>query len=329
MRLPERIFLDEGVSVGGPMQIDLLFACDENYAPYAGVVLRSVWQTRGNEEQFRVWFISDGISATTQKQLKDWFPQMEITFFSLPDGFMAQVPVQNKHLSRAAYARLALGSVLPPEVTRVIYLDCDLLVRRPLGELWTFDLGDKIVAGVEDWGVYLIRKQGMFFFPPGEAYIGSGLLLVDVQRWREHRCEEKCLAYAASPAYPLRFEDQDILNFALRGRVALLPPQWDVVLHLSKEELRRRNAPEEWVFARENPFVIHFATFNKPWLKACSLPYAEEFQAHMRALGLRLQKLKFRIKITKLCAYWRRHPVFFLKPKFWVKWREKGWGSFF
>lgn len=310
------------------MRIDLLFACDENYAPYAGVVLRSVWQTRKANETFRVWFIADEISQATQEKLKAYFPQMEISFLPLPDGFMAQAPLRNKHISRAAYARLALGAVLPSYVTRVIYLDCDLLVLRSLGALWNFDLQHKVLAGVEDWGVYLWRKEGRFNFPWQAAYICSGLLLVDVKRWREQRCEEKCLAYIANPQYSIRFEDQDVLNFALRGNFGILPAYWDVVLHFSEDFLVCQKAPKSWLAALKNPSVIHFATGNKPWKDICSLPYAGVFQAHMVALGLPVVRVGWNIKLQKLIVYWWKHPVFFLKPTFWKKWCKQRWKIF-
>nr|QGT50862.1 universal stress protein A [uncultured Elusimicrobia bacterium] len=311
------------------MKIDLLFACDENYAPYAGVVLRSVWKNRNLGESFRVWFISDGISEQTRVWLKNTFVQMEISFLTLPSSFMADAPIHNKHLSRAAYARLAMGSVLPKSVTRVIYMDCDVLVRHSLADLWSLDLQDKTLAGVEDWGIFLWRKQGLFVFPAGEHYVSSGLLLVNVDRWRELDCEKRCLAWLSKHADEIRFEDQDVLNGALMGEIALLPARWDVVLHLSKHELAAKGAPAEWAEALDNPYIIHFASFNKPWREECSLSYAAAFQAYMKELGLPLKRMAWRVKWGKVLMYWKTHPVFFIKPKFWKTWRTKRWGVFF
>lgn len=44
------------------MKIDLCFACDENYAPYAAVTLHSAWLRCAPEDSLRVWIINDGIS---------------------------------------------------------------------------------------------------------------------------------------------------------------------------------------------------------------------------------------------------------------------------
>jgi len=307
------------------MRIDLCFACDENYAPYAAVVLRSVWQTRKPEETFRVWFISDGITDERQAWIRRLFPKMEIHFRALPAGFMAGAPVVNKYLTRAAYARLAMGSLLPAYVSRVIYLDCDVLVRVPLGKLWAFDLNGKTAAGVEDWGVWFWRRSGEFVFPCSAAYLSSGLLLVDLKKWRETCAEARLCTYARAPKYIIRFEDQDVLNFALCGELGTLPAKWDVVLHLSREELSRRGAPQEWKEALEKPYVIHFATSNKPWKAECYLPYAEEFQAHMRALGIPIKRMN---KLKELGRYWWKHPVFFFRPKFWKTWRREKWRMF-
>src|SRR5262252_9157634 len=52
-------------------------------------------------------------------------------------------------ITRATYARLFIPEVLP-EVDRVVYLDCDVLVRRDLGALFDSDMGTNWVLGSPD-----------------------------------------------------------------------------------------------------------------------------------------------------------------------------------
>src|SRR6185437_3789460 len=58
------------------------------------------------------------------------------------------------------YGRLLLDRLLPTEVERVIYLDCDIMVRRPIEELFDIDLAGHPIGAVADPyhdGIKLVR----------------------------------------------------------------------------------------------------------------------------------------------------------------------------
>ncbi len=311
-------------------KIHLCFACDENYIRYAAVALYSALCSRARGDSFCVWIISEGISQKVRHWFVSLFPAEEIYFIDLPSDFMHGAPLLNAHLSHAAYARLALGTLLPQSVKKVVYLDCDLLVFSSLRPLACWNLQGKAVVGVEDWGIALLRKEGQFLFPwPQDPYIGSGLLVVDLVRWREIGAQKCCEHYVAAPLYPIRFEDQDVLNFALHGHVGVLPPEWDVCFHLSEEQLLRRKAQSEWIHAMRAPKVVHFATAKKPWKEEFYPPYTQIFRQYMALLGVPLERLSLQQKLSSLWAYWVKHPVFFIKPSFWKKWNRHRWAVFF
>lgn len=311
------------------MIIDVCFACDENYAPYAAVSLRSAVLHCPPEDALRVWILNDGISKKTLRWFGEKFPKLEIHFIEVPAGLLDRVYIRNQHLSRVTYARLAMGELLPAYVTRLVYLDCDVLVRADLGELYRFDLRGKTLGGSVDWGVWLWRKQKTFLFPFDGEYINAGVLLVDLKNWRERNCGEKCFAYMRKPDYPILYEDQDVLNFTLHQDIALFPVKWNTMLCFPAKKVKTLGLPQAWPEALEKPGIVHFTSSDKPWWEQCSLPYAKEFQQLMSDLGIPFKRYSVRQKIMWVSRYWYYHPVFFLKPKFWKKWREKGWKTFF
>ena len=306
-------------------KIHICFACDNNYLPYAAVAFYSVLQHRAAADHFCVWLIADGIGPDKRQWFLSLFPREEIRFVDLPNGFMKNAPVCNKHLSTAAYARLAIGSVLPLQVTKVIYLDCDLLVHASLAPLFAWNLQDKVAAGVEDWGISLCRKENTFYFPGTETYINSGVLLINLKKWRHENVQQELMNYATQPRYPIRYEDQDVLNFALNGRLGVLPGKWNVMYFRSQRELKAREAPAAWLHTMEHPKVIHFGSPDKPWFQTCQLPYAKVFQQYMQQLGIPFVTYSLKKKICLLVRYAWTHPVFWLKPSFWKKWARQGW----
>ena len=55
-------------------------------------------------------------------------------------------------MSRATYARLLLPELVPSSVTRLLYLDCDIVVLRDIGELFDERLDGSLLAAVESKG---------------------------------------------------------------------------------------------------------------------------------------------------------------------------------
>ena len=55
-------------------------------------------------------------------------------------------------LSAAAYYRCFLADLLPKELERVLYLDGDVIVRKPLDAFYDRALDDGYVAAVKDYG---------------------------------------------------------------------------------------------------------------------------------------------------------------------------------
>ena len=81
-----------------------------------------------------------------------------------------------KQLTRIAIPELFRGS----QIERLLYMDCDMIALDDVAKLWTVDLGENIIAAVEDAGVpSTFGKMAI----PAESmcYFNSGLLLIDVK----------------------------------------------------------------------------------------------------------------------------------------------------
>ena len=64
-------------------------------------------------------------------------------------------------------------------------------------------------------------------FDAGEPYFNSGMILIDMARWRERNCEQRVLDVLARWGHELPWMDQDALNIALRGEVRFLDLVWN------------------------------------------------------------------------------------------------------
>lgn len=78
------------------------------------------------------------------EQIKEIWQEAEKTF---PNGFHSE-----RYTSANMY-RLVLPEVLPPEVTKVIYFDADMIVNLDIAELWNEEINESGFAAVPDLDV--------------------------------------------------------------------------------------------------------------------------------------------------------------------------------
>ena len=193
-----------------------------------------------------------------------------------------------------AYYRLFLAEVIPDSVERVIFLDADILVAGDLVELWNSPFEGHVLQAVPDAYAGLLhiprlRRDGVPF-QSGAPYFNAGVLLIDMNRWREQQVGQKASALLWKYGSRLPGRDQDALNCVLAGRWKVLPPRWnfhelphmlfcwDVSLY-SLGELRQ---------AFENPSLIHFVG-GKPWGSDACRSFCEQWQAEAREAGIAIK----------------------------------------
>ena len=209
--------------------LDILYAFDEKYAPFAGVSLFSLLESNRETEGLRVVLAVDRVSEENRRRFEETARDFgrEVVFADvgalLPRIEAAGVPDYRGSL--AANARLFWPDLLPNAAKRMLYLDCDTLVCASLAPLISFDLAGKTAGAVRD--ALTGRYKSLLDFPATEPYFNSGVLLIDTAHWRERQVSERIAAHAATVRADYPFPDQDLLNLVLRGNIAVLPPAYN------------------------------------------------------------------------------------------------------
>jgi len=198
--------------------------------------------------------------------------RLEITWVDIAALLPAELPTSER-LSRVAYARLLVGSVMAPEVRRVIYLDLDILVRRPLDALASIDLHGRTIGAVVDRSSPCLampdalvnwRELGLDGRLP---YFNSGVLAVDLDRWRRIGAEGRLLDYLEANRRYLRWHDQDVVNGALAEEFYELPMTWNCqqAPRVRTGTIYAFRPLEETDQAFDDPAIAHFTGHDKPW----------------------------------------------------------------
>jgi lipopolysaccharide biosynthesis glycosyltransferase len=263
--------------------IHIALNIDDHYVQHCSVLMASVCQNN-NPENIHFHILSIGLqksNVTILERLSKKFLAC-ISFYVVNKEKLESLPTTEKW-SHSIYLRLLIPQMLDSRISRVLYLDCDMIVRGKLDELWNTDLTGKAAAVVEDLHFFnapMIERLG---YDPYESYFNSGMLLMNLDYFRENHCVDKIFAYMKSNLSMLIHPDQDALNAVLHGQCVFVHCRWNYhyrfhVSYLYPEIFLSRDLNR---LAKRNPVILHFSE-RKPWNMNCDSPFKDEYFKYLQ-----------------------------------------------
>ena len=259
--------------------VNVIFISNDNYAVLLGVALCSLFENKKGDYPLNVYVIDTGLFAKSKSRLKILEDRYRFAInYVVPDmKIFQQLPLVDLAKGYVApvetYHRIFLAHFLPPTMKRVIDFDTDIMFRGDIAELFHADLKGKTLGAVADcrqeekWG-YLKRLRESIEWPStpkDPVYFNAGMVLVDLERWREQKIEEKLVALASAHAEKLWHHEQDLMNVVLMNDYTELPLKFNFL------------TGQFDVSACPDPTVVHFVGGGKPWYLLSTLPYRNEY----------------------------------------------------
>mgnify|MGYP002545469763 FL=1 len=251
-------------------KINIVFASDDNYAQHIAVVIASIMAK--TKEKVCFFVINDNISSEKITKLKNTAVKLNTTveFIAVPEEQFKNVYLSG-HVSKAAYFRLALADIMPDDIEKVIYLDVDLLVYDDIKKLWQNDIKEYALAAVPDFGIMASnrlcrQKKEVIGLPKGKAYFNSGVLLINLKKWRQENYTKQILEIINENQFP--HHDQDALNKIFMEDWLQIDLRWNIippVFNLFTKILLNKTFRNQAINAKRNPGIIHYAGRYKPW----------------------------------------------------------------
>lgn len=285
--------------------IILGLAADNKYAVLAAVLLKSIElnHCQGNNT-VEVSFISNSLSKSRQEMLRQSInsEHIKLTFIETQPEHFKKFSGIEKAKKLTAYHRLLLPELLPDSINRLLYLDCDMIVRKSLKLLWNTKLDTGMVIGATrdlsawtvgcDWGggIPNWRELGLAKDAP---YFNSGVMLVDLAQWRKEKITEKVIKTTIENSGFVKWLDQYGLN---------------IVLHKNWFELDRcwNSYPDN---ATDETKILHFVN-RKPNTIEYNGPFKDEFYKLLDLTawkGRRPKKIPLLGLLPTKLGYWLRN----------------------
>lgn len=258
--------------------MEIVIATDNNYVMACGILMASICENnKGDEVNFH-YLVDYSLSDSNKEALTRIADKYKtrITFYSCSkEDFPA-----TQNWPNAIYYRLFAAEILPSNINKVIYLDCDMIVRHHLKDLWSIDISEYAVGGVPDMNEGNIQIYNRLKYDYSDGYFNSGMLLINLDYWRREDVKAQFLDFASENADKLVYPDQDILNYVFRKRKLVLPLKYnfqDGFVRVFPCTFFSWKYEEEIKESARDPYIIHYTTKNKPWIQPCNNPYKNEF----------------------------------------------------
>ena len=260
--------------------MNIVLASDNNFVQHCCVTMTSI--LRHNKDVV-FYLFTEGLTENNVRLLTHHVERMggDLKICIMDSSIVSRFPMpktQSSHISIATYYRLFSELALPKDADRLIYLDCDIIVRGDLSDLYHADIDDCAIAAVyqhNEWGI-ANKTFERLEIPVEYGYFNAGVLLINLDYWRKNDVTNRLLDYIRDNYSKIRAHDQDTLNAVLYKETKALDYKWNflpVFLNPSKVTFPQK---VDYSF-KKDPVIVHFVNRPKPWEYYSDHPYTNEY----------------------------------------------------
>ena len=221
------------------------------------------------ENDYDIYIAHSELTGKAEENLKCSFMhgRVSLHFIKIDNNFFNGFPESNRY-PKEIYYRLRAADFSPDYLDRVLYLDVDTLVLKPLDELYYMDFEDNyFIACTHIKKVLAKFNELRLGLDKGAAYINTGVLLMNLELLRNYNVKEQVQEIAKTKT--LFLPDQDIISILYGNHIKLIDFQIynlsDCMVLLNNWQGGNETINEAWI--REHTVILHFCGKNKPWKK--------------------------------------------------------------
>jgi len=254
------------------MNYNVTCSTDDNYLQHCVAMLCSLFENN-KEYSFTVHLLVDKLS----KESKDFICSLcerygnTTKFYAIEKKLLENIRLNDiqfnghKMYSIATYYRMFLPSLLPSDVEKVLYLDCDIIVLKDVSELFNMNLDGYGVAAVRDSSPYDSYHRYKMGLSLRHSAFCAGMMMINLDYWRVNNSQKKLLEYANRQWKDVYMQDQDALNYVFRDSWFQLPYKWGK----TPFSVAVIDETQRWFDIKEyenEPCIYHYSSQMKPWI---------------------------------------------------------------
>lgn len=278
--------------------VAVALSANDFYVPYLATVITSIVENSNKDNNYDLFVMHKDISQVNKSRLLNIISNnknFSIRFIDISryeDRFKKLFT--RGHFTIETWFRLLMPEILK-SYKKMLYIDSDLVVDHDLAELYNTDIDGYLLGACRDAdtaGLYNGAEKNkknymdnILKIKDPYSYFQAGVILFNLDEFRKQYSTDEMLKYASS--YDFELLDQDVLNNLAQGRVKYLDMSWNVMFDWNYYRINEiiSKAPkylyDEYMEARKDAKIIHFAGPDKPWHQPMS-DFAETFWKYAR-----------------------------------------------
>jgi lipopolysaccharide biosynthesis glycosyltransferase len=245
--------------------INLALAFDQVFLTPFYVLLASVFDSN-RSNKFHFHLIATGIADRDKEAITGYIQEhnSSVDFYELDQSLLNGVvmPHTEQRYTIANLYRLYFPMLIDPAIKKLLYIDTDIVVVGDLLSLYSMDISNVAFGAVVD-PVSEIRMD-LGITRAGE-YFNSGVLLINMDRWKEYKISEQALQFINTYPEKCRYVDQCALNAVAIGKWQKLDSRFNLMGQLVPDLVKRKYA----IYLADK-VIIHF-NIRKPWDPFCQM----------------------------------------------------------
>ncbi|HEM5246842.1 TPA: glycosyltransferase [Streptococcus suis] len=237
-------------------KINIAFSINDNHCLYVFFTISMIKKYTNNLD---IFVLHTDLSDKSKDRLKTLETEsVNIHFVTIDRDLFSNLPLTLDGITIETYYRYLLPEILV-DCDKVIYLDSDLLIRCDVKELWDIDVSQHYLAGVNE--IDIINRfpdhKLKLGFDLDELFINVGVLICNLQKMRQDKITHHLFTETERLKDIILFQDQDVINIALKGKIAELPLAYNYTVEAMEKDL----------LSLDEIKVIHYnSQIAKPWI---------------------------------------------------------------
>lgn len=266
--------------------MNIAFLIDDSYSEQLAVTLASILKNDKHNTKFNVFVLDMGISEENKnkiislKQYKDF----RISFIPVNNELFADFPTIY-HLKVMNYARLLLPSLV--DCSKILFLDCDLLVLGDLTELYNTDFDNTYACVVKERLSNELYIQRQLENLGTKFYFNAGVMLLNLDKMREDDIQAKSLDFARQHPERILLLDQCVLNHVFQDNVKFIDKKYNYQYKLNVSKKYGKSV------------IVHFVGKEKPYY-GYAHPYENLYYRFLQLTPYKINFIEFKAKMWKM-----------------------------
>lgn len=252
--------------------INIVYISDNNYLDLTTMSIYSLIKNKKSETRYNIFLLYDSEGTSDNKTIQELKQKYNIEIID-SNKYIANyknIIPQHRHVSTTAILKFFLSNIFSTQ-EKILYIDSDTIIQDDLSDFYSTQIEGNYAAVVKD-SLFFVNRQYMDNAGiNNEFYFNSGVLLLNLNKFREDNIPQKLIDYKLH--HDTGFMDQDALNAVLGKNIVFSSWKYNFLpfytRRLNLNSLSKlfdydfRNMTLRTIISKAS--ILHLGGPDKPW----------------------------------------------------------------